>query len=244
MDDPLSLGALGLSFIAGSLSTLSPCVFPLLPLVVGGAVLSNRMAPMAMGAGMAVSFSLFGLFLGTLGPALGIDADKVRTFGASLLIIFSAMMLSSSLSARFSERMTTVANYAYSLSTRLNIHSIPGALSLGALLGLLWSPCSGPLLGSALTLVVSDGGAISGALILAVFGIGAAIPLLIVAYVSRDGIARVRAWLLDNVERIKKVFAGFLALMGLAILTGIDKWLEAQMLSMMAAEWIRLIVRY
>ncbi|MBL8452699.1 MAG: hypothetical protein JNK97_08115, partial [Zoogloea sp.] len=79
MSDPLSaslsLSHLGLSLLAGSLTTLSPCVFPILPLVVGGAVQANRLAPVAMGVGMAASFALIGLLLGAAGPALGIDGD-------------------------------------------------------------------------------------------------------------------------------------------------------------------------
>ena len=63
------LAQLGFSLAAGSLTTLSPCVFPILPLVLGGAVQANRLAPLAMGAGMALSFALIGMALGLLGPA-------------------------------------------------------------------------------------------------------------------------------------------------------------------------------
>ena len=80
--DAIPLTHLGLSLLAGSLTTLSPCVFPILPLVIGGAVQANRLAPLAMGIGMATSFALIGIALGALGPALGIDSDSVRFFGA------------------------------------------------------------------------------------------------------------------------------------------------------------------
>ena len=93
MESSISLAQLGLSLAAGSLTTLSPCVFPLLPLVVGGAVQANPWSPVAMGAGMAASFALIGMALGALGPALGIDGDSVRIGGAWLLIAFAAVML-------------------------------------------------------------------------------------------------------------------------------------------------------
>ena len=73
MIESLSLSVIAVSLAAGGLTTLSPCVFPMLPLVVGGAVQANRLAPLAMGAGMVVSFSLIGLLLGLLGG----DADPV-----------------------------------------------------------------------------------------------------------------------------------------------------------------------
>lgn len=79
--DAVGLPQLGLSRVAGGLTTRSPCVFPLLPLVVGGAVQGHRLAPLAMGVGMASSFALIGLALGALGPALGIDGDAVRGAG-------------------------------------------------------------------------------------------------------------------------------------------------------------------
>src|SRR3990172_2632082 len=101
MASSLSLAQLGLSLAAGSLTTLSPCVFPLLPLVVGGTVQANRWSPVAMGLGMAGSFALIGMALGALGPALGLDSDSVRLAGAWLLIVFAAVMLVPRFSARF-----------------------------------------------------------------------------------------------------------------------------------------------
>ena len=78
----VSLPQAGLSLAAGSLTTLSPCVFPLLPLVLGGAMQANRLAPVAMGVGMALSFAAIGMLLGAFGPALGIDGDTIRIAGA------------------------------------------------------------------------------------------------------------------------------------------------------------------
>jgi cytochrome c biogenesis protein CcdA len=72
---------LGLSLAAGSLTTLSPCVFPLLPLVAGGAVQGTALGPVAMGFGMTLSFALIGVLVGTLGEAIGLDSDVVRMVG-------------------------------------------------------------------------------------------------------------------------------------------------------------------
>ena len=243
MGDPLttslSLSHLGLSLLAGSLTTLSPCVFPILPLVVGGAVQTNRLAPVAMGVGMAASFALIGLLLGAAGPALGIDGDSVRTFGGIMLVAFAAVMLIPALSRRFTELMLPIASSANNASSRLDSGSLTGAFLLGGLLGLVWSPCSGPLLASALTLVASEGGAGRGALILGLFGIGAATPLVAVAYASRSGFARARGQVLARVDSIKKILGILIGLTGLAILTGGDKWLEAQVLNLLPESWIR-----
>ncbi len=240
MDAALSLPQLGLSLVAGSLTTLSPCVFPVLPLVVGGAMQSNRLAPLAMGAGMAASFAGIGLLVGALGPALGIDPDSVRTVGAVLLLAFALVMLVPALGARFSRLLLPVASSANAASSRLDGGSLGSALLLGGVLGLVWSPCSGPLLASALTLVASEGGAGRGALILGIFGLGAAIPLVAVAYASRASLTRVRGWVLTQGDSMKKMFGVLIGLAGIAILTGADKWLEARVIDVLPEGWLRL----
>jgi len=238
----LSLPQMGLSLAAGSLTTLSPCVFPLLPLVLGGALQGNRFAPVAMGAGMIVSFAAIGMVLGALGPALGIDADTVRTAGAAMLIAFALVMLVPALGERFTRWMLPIASTANAASSKLDGGSVVGALMLGSVLGLVWSPCSGPLLGSALSLVASEGGVARGGLVLGIFGLGAAIPLVAVAYASRRGFVAVRDWVMARIERVRHVFAVLLGAMGVAILTGGDKWLEARVLQWLPDAWVNLTV--
>lgn len=242
MSIALSLPQLGLSLAAGSLTTLSPCVFPLLPLVLGGALQGSRFAPVAMGTGMIVSFAAIGMVIGALGPALGIDADTVRTAGAAMLIAFALVMLIPALGARFTRWMLPIASSANAASSKLDGGSVVGALLLGGVLGLMWSPCSGPLLGSALTLVASEGGVARGGLVLGIFGLGAAIPLVAVAYASRRGFVKVRDWVLARIERVRHVFALLLGMLGVAILTGGDKWLEARVLRWLPEAWVNLTV--
>lgn len=238
----LSVPQLALSVAAGSLTTLSPCVFPVLPLVVGGALQGNRFAPVAMGLGMTASFAGVGMLVGALGPALGIDGDTVRTLGAAMLIAFAVVMLVPALGARFSQWMLPVAGSANAMSAKLNSASLVGAALMGAVLGLVWSPCSGPLLGSALTLVASEGGVARGGFVLGLFGLGAAVPLVGVAYASRSGFARARDWVLARIERVRSVFAIVLGVTGVLILTGADKWVEARVLQWLPDAWVNLAV--
>jgi cytochrome c biogenesis protein CcdA len=236
-----SLGHLGLSLAAGGLTTLSPCVFPLLPLVLGGALQGHRLAPVAMGLGMVLSFAGIGVLVGAAGPALGIDTDAVRVAGALLLIAFAAVLLVPAWSARFTRSMLPLASGAHAASSRLSGASLGSALLLGGVLGLVWSPCSGPLLAAALALVASEGGAARGGLILGAFGLGAAIPLVAVAYASRAGVARARRWVLAHIDRVRQGFAVLLGLVGVAILSGADKWLMARVTARLPDAWLRLI---
>jgi cytochrome c biogenesis protein CcdA len=140
--------------------------------------------------------------------------------------------------------MAPLASGVNAASSRLSGGSLLSAFLLGAVLGLVWSPCSGPLLASALTLVASEGGVARGGLILGAFGVGAAIPLVAVAYASRAGFNRARGWVMARVHGIRKGFAVVLGLMGVAILTGGDKWLEARVNAWLPENWLRLTVLF
>jgi cytochrome c-type biogenesis protein len=233
-----------LSVGAGTLTTLSPCVFPLLPLIVGGALQSNRFAPLAMGLGMASAFAILGVVLGLAGTALGIDPNAVRIVGALLLLGFGVSMLIPSLYAKIGGLLTPIASRANDLSSGANAGSVKGAFAIGALLGVVWTPCSGPLLGATVTMIASGGGATRGGVLMGLFGIGAAIPLVAAAYASRAGFGRARQWVLANAETGRRIFGIILILFGIAVLTGADKWLEASINNVLPDGWLTLTTMF
>ena len=232
-----------LSVVAGALTTLSPCVFPLLPVIVGGAVQRHRAAPVVMGLGMAITFTVIGLLVGGLGGALSLAPDDVRRVGAWLLVAFGVVIGVPALERRFSNLMTPLASSANAASARLDGGALTGAFALGGLLGLVWSPCAGPLLGSTLALVATAGGAPRGALLLGLFGLGAALPLVGAAYASRAGFGRVRAWVLAHAGAAKRVMGGLLLLVGVLILSGGDHLLEAWVNERLPDAWLALTTR-
>ncbi|MCG8996419.1 cytochrome c biogenesis CcdA family protein [Laribacter hongkongensis] len=236
----INAAELGLSWLAGSLTTLNPCVFPLLPLVLGGAMQANRWAPIAMGVGMVAMFATLGGIIGIAGDTLGIDPDLIRILGACLLIGFGLVMLIPVLNGQFTRLVTPLASNANAVTTRLDNGSLGGAFATGALLGMVWSPCSGPMLASAFTMVATEGGAARGTLILGMFGFGAASVLVAVAYISRRGFSMMRGWVLVHMDKVKKGFGLFVLMVGVAILSGGDKWLEAQLVRIMPQDWINL----
>ncbi len=240
----VSPAELGLAWVAGSLTTLNPCVFPLLPLVLGGALQANRWAPVSMGAGMVAMFAAMGWLVGVAGDALGLEPELIRVVGAWLLISLGVVMLVPALNAIFTRLVTPLATGAHSATTRLDTGSLGGAFATGGLLGMVWSPCSGPMLASALTLVATEGGAVRGTLVLGMFGLGAASVLVAVAYASRSGFGKVRGWVLAHMDNVKKAFGLFVLLVGVAILSGGDKWLEAQLVHVLPQGWVDLTTRF
>lgn len=240
----VSAPELGLAWVAGSLTTLNPCVFPLLPLVLGGAVQRNRLAPLAMGAGMAGMFALLGLLVGVAGDALGLNPDHLRTAAAVLLVGFGLVLLVPFLRERFTSAMAPMATRADRASRRFAPESLTGAFAIGGLLGMVWSPCSGPILASALTLVASEGGALRGTLVLGAFGSGAATVLVAAAYASRAGFGRVRQWVVAHMDRVGRAFGAVVLLLGVLILTGGDRWLEARLTGALPQAWLDLSTRF
>src|SRR5258707_3303750 len=91
---------LGLAYLAGVLSTLSPCVLPLLPLVIGSAASAHRLGPLALALGLASSFVVVGLFAATIGFSIGLDADVIRTVAAVLMILVGVVLIVPLLHAR------------------------------------------------------------------------------------------------------------------------------------------------
>lgn len=234
----------GMALAAGSLTTLSPCVLPMLPVVLGGAVQANRLAPAAIGAGMVVSFAVLGVAMGVLGDIVGLNSDGIRTAGAWLLLAMAVVLLVPQLSARMSSMLSPVATMAGDRSSAVDPRSLGGAFLLGGLLGMVWSPCSGPLLGSTLMLVASEGGAMRGGLLLGLFGLGAAVPLVGLAYASRAGFMRFRDRVLPRMATLKTAFGVVVGLVAIAILTGADKRIEAVLTQALPEAWLNLTVMF
>ena len=84
----------GLGLLAGALSTLSPCVLPLIPILMASALAAHRLGPLALAAGLGLSFAAIGIFLAAAGASLGLDDDVLRKIAAVLLIAFGVVMLS------------------------------------------------------------------------------------------------------------------------------------------------------
>lgn len=236
--------SIGLSYAAGMLTALSPCVLPLLPLVVGGAMQRRRAAPLLMGIGMTCAFAVAGWTLGALGPALETDAEWVHNAAAATLIVFGLALWIEPLANLVSRLARPLALSADRLAGAVGHESPAAALFFGGLLGLAWSPCAGPMLVSALALVATGRDAGLGALLLGMFGLGAATPLVVAAYASRAGFARLRKWALGHGSGLRRGFGLLAMLSGTFIATGLDKLLAARVLSVLPDAWLELVTRY
>src|SRR5215475_11016075 len=152
----VELGGLALSYAAGALSTLSPCVLPLLPIILFGALEQHAWGPVALAAGLSASFAGVGIFLASLAFNIGIDPTAFRLGVAALMLIIGIVLLVPALQSRFALAAGPVAIGGQALIDRLRPFGIGGQFALGVLLGAVWSPCSGPTLGAAIGLAAQS----------------------------------------------------------------------------------------
>jgi cytochrome c-type biogenesis protein len=219
--------ALALAFAAGLLSILSPCVLPLVPIVLGAAVAAHRFGAVALAAGLAMSFTALGLLLAAAGFGLGIDAGTCRLAAAAIMIVLGAILLVPSWQARLAAAGSPVSGWADRRFGGAAGSGLAGQFAIGLLLGAVWSPCVGPTLGAASLLAAQGKDLPQVALTMAVFGIGAALPLILLGLLSRVTLMSVRSRLMSAGKLGKGLLGAAFILIGAAIISGADKRVEA-----------------
>jgi cytochrome c-type biogenesis protein len=221
------LGTFTLGYLAGVVSTLSPCVLPLLPILLGTAVASHRMGPYSLALGLALSFAAVGTLLGTLGASLGLDITLFRNIAAVILIAFAVVLLSTTLQERLATATSGLSGAGEVLLSRMRLDGLAGQFVIGLVLGVIWSPCVGPTLGAAITLASQGESLPQIALLMAVFGVGAGTPLVLLGSVSRATTMRLRGRLVGAGKSGKLLLGVLFLSVGVAIMTGWDKRFEA-----------------
>jgi cytochrome c-type biogenesis protein len=225
------IASIGAGLLAGIPSTLSPCVFPLLPLVIGAATSTHRSGAYWLAGGVATSFTAAGLFVATIGFAIGLDGDLFRTISAVLLMLLGLVLLSATIQARLGVAAGGFSGAGDRIIRRLSLKSATGQFVVGVLLGLVWSPCVGPTLGAASVLAAQRKDLASVAAVMFAFGVGTTLPMLAVAVLSRTALLRWRQRML-SAGHLGKVAMGLSAIaVGAMILTGVDRRVETTLVS-------------
>jgi cytochrome c biogenesis protein CcdA len=226
-----------LGYVAGVLSTLSPCVLPLVPILIASVVAEHRRGPLALAAGLTSSFVVFGLFFATIGISIGMDQGLPRKIAAAMLIVFGAVLLSNRLQTRFEQATTGLSSAADRLIHRIHARSWLGHFLTGLCLGLVWTPCVGPTVGAATTLASQQTRLAQVTLLMLLFGLGASTPLLVLGRLSRRALARLRGPLLLAGRTGRRVLGSVVLALGAAVLSGLDKR-AAAWLTDRAPQWL------
>ena len=235
-----SIGTYAIAFLAGVLSTLSPCVLPLLPIIIGSSLAEHKVGPFVLAAGMALSFAIIGTMLASVGISIGLNQNSFRYAAAVIMFFIGIVLISNNLQERFASASSGISSVGSSLLARVSIGGLKGQFVIGLLLGLIWSPCVGPTLGAAVTIASQGSDLIKVAIMMAIFGLGASLPIVILGLLSREAMLKAKVKF-QGVSGIgKTVFGVFLIVVSLAILSGQDKKTE-EFLNEHSPDWLTVL---
>lgn len=231
------LGTLGLAFAAGALTILSPCVVPLLPIVLSTAATKSKWGPLALGAGVVLSFITVGLFVALVGFSVGLDGGFFRSIAALILVFIGLVLFIPALQNRVSIVAAPFSAWAQERLGGFSSNGTVGQFGVGLLLGTVWSPCVGPTLGAASLLAAQGKDIFQVTLTMIAFAVGVGVPLVIIGLLSRNVLQKSRGTLLAASHTFKSLFGIILVSLGVLILSGYDKQVEAALV-VASPEWL------
>lgn len=231
------------AYLAGLLTLINPCVLPVLPIVLASALGQSRAGPVALAAGMSLSFIVFGVFVTAFGNAIGLTQDLLSQIGAVLLVAFGLVLLVPAFARQFEAATAGVSAGADARMTGLS-GGVRGQFLGGMLLGAVWSPCIGPTLGGAIALASQGQTLWWVALIMAGFAAGVSTFIIALGLGTGEAI-RARATSLRGLaERSKPLLGAAFVIVGLMILFRVHHMIEAGLISILP-HWLQdLSVRF
>ena len=227
------------AFLSGVVTILSPCILPLLPVVLAGNVAGGRARPYGVVTGFAVSFTAFTLALSALVKAIGISADTLRIIAVVILFLFGVVLVVPALKDRVQV-----------LLSRLTARSaaVPGAplggkrgapaersgyvsgLLVGVSLGVVWTPCVGPIMASVISLAVSNTVNLGSILITVAYSLGTSIPMFLIMIGGRSLLRKV-PWLTLRAAGIQRAFGALMIVVAVVVALGWDRTIETSLLT-------------
>jgi len=207
---------LGFSFLAGIFTALSPCILPVLPAILTAGIAEGRLRPLGTILGLTCSFSFFTLTLSWIVHATGISPHILRYLAIGLIFFFGLIMVFPRLSNWFAQLTRPIADLGQKIQGAKQRHGFWGGIVFGAALGLLWTPCAGPILGAITTLAATGTINLMAVLMTISYSIGAGIPMLLYAYGSAKLLASSK-FLSRYTERIRQFFGIVMLLFALVL---------------------------
>ena len=230
------------AYIAGLLTLITPCVLPVLPIVLATALQASRHGPLVLAAGMSLSFVTLGMAVTTFGYAVGLNEQDIARAGAVLMVGFGLILLVPRFSAAFSTATAGVAASADAGLDNVDRNTLRGQFLGGMLLGAVWSPCVGPTLGGAISLA-SQGQSLGwAAAIMVFFAMGVSTIIIALGYGARSALMKRQALMRRIAVAARPVMGVVFVAVGLMLLLNVHHMLEGWLLSVLPAWLIDLSV--
>jgi cytochrome c-type biogenesis protein len=222
-----------LSYLAGLLTLINPCVLPVLPIVLVSALNANRFGPLVLAAGMSTSFIVFGVFVTAFGSTIGLTQDLLAQIGAVMMIAFGVILLFPMFARRFETATAGLASGADGHMNKIDASDLKGQFVGGLLLGAVWSPCIGPTLGGAIALASQGENLGYVTLIMTFFALGVSTLIVGLGMGAREAI-RSRAQRLRNLaDRSKPILGVTFIAVGMMLYFNLHHYIEAWALDAM-----------
>lgn len=215
------------AFLGGVVTILSPCILPILPIILSGSVTGGKRRPLGIATGFILSFAFFTLFLAAIVRATGVSADTFRMAAVIIVLAFGVSMFIPKAQAWVTELFSRLPKLQLKHADK---ESFWGGVLLGCGIGLVWTPCVGPILASIITIAATATVGSEATLIMLAYATGTAIPLLAITYGGRKLLTR-HQWLVRNSDNIQKAFGVFMIITALAILFNVDRKFQSYVLT-------------
>lgn len=214
------------SFIAGIVTVLSPCILPVLPIILSGSLSGGKKRPLGVVVGFVLSFTFFTLALSTIVKATGISANSLRNFSIIIIALFGLALLIPKFQEKMEILFSKLSNYAPKQSQSTGFI---GGFLLGLSLGLIWTPCVGPIIAAVITLAATSSVNLASVFITLAYSLGTGLPMLAITYGGRALLQKV-PWLLNNTQKIQKIFGVIMILIAIAIYFNFDRQFQTYIL--------------
>ncbi len=215
------------AFLAGIATIFAPCILPVLPIVLSAGISGGKQRPLGIVTGLVLSFTFFTLSLSWLTRHLGISPDGLRLFAIIVILVFGVMLLVPKLLAAFEAWVSSRIPQVKIDSKRSDFL---GGFVIGVSLGLVWTPCVGPIVASVISLAASSTVTLASVLITEAYALGVSIPLLILTYGGQGLLRRMRS-VNKSIPKVQMVFGAIMVFTAIAMLFGLDRTLQTSLLA-------------
>ncbi|MBI2018586.1 DUF3179 domain-containing protein [Candidatus Daviesbacteria bacterium] len=229
-----------IAFISGILTVFSPCVLPILPAVLASGIDGNTRRIKGVILGLVISFTVASLLLATVVRVLGIPADIVRALAVVLLILFGVSLVFPIIWERI---QIWIERYWHFQPTQNQGSGFWGGFLTGTSLGIVWTPCIGPVVAAMATLAAVSSFSLTMVLIIFAYAIGTGIPLYFIARGGSAASQKLTFFKTQN-QKIRQVFGIIILATALSIWTGADRVLQAWTLTNLPESWTQLATTF
>jgi len=225
-------------YLAGLLTLINPCVLPVLPIVLASALQAGKYGPLAVAAGMSISFVALGMLVATVGHSIGLTESVLSQAGAVLMMVFGLVLLIPQLNERFATATAGFSGSADEQINHLSTSSVNSQFLGGVLLGAVWSPCVGPTLGGAISLASQGESLLWVFAIMCSFALGVSSVILALGYGTREAIRSRQQQLRGLAEKAKPIMGVTFLLVGLMIFFKFHYVIEAWLVDVLP-DWFQ-----